>query len=112
LQVVDDQVGQPTWTRDLAALIVALVEAAAPAGVYHGTSAGQVSWWEFARAVVAAAGMDPQIVARSATDPSARPAPRPAYSVLGHDALRRVGVEPIGPWDERWARAAAQVLAG
>lgn len=111
LQVVDDQVGQPTWTRDLADLIVRLVEAGAPAGTYHGTSSGQVSWWGFAREVVAAAGLDPQIVAASRTDAAARPAPRPAYSVLGHDALRRIGVEPIGDWAERWQAAADQVLA-
>ncbi len=111
LQVVDDQVGQPTWTRDLADLIVRLVEAQAPAGTYHGTSSGQVSWWGFAREVVAAAGLDPQMVAASRTDAASRPAPRPAYSVLGHDALRRVGVEPIGDWAERWAVAADEVLA-
>ena len=111
LQVVDDQVGQPTWTRDLAGLLVRLVEAEAPAGIYHGTSEGAVSWWGFAREVVASAGLDPQIVAASRTDVGARPAPRPAYSVLGHDALRRIGVEPIGDWADRWAAAADEVLA-
>jgi dTDP-4-dehydrorhamnose reductase len=110
LQVVDDQVGQPTWTRDLADLIVRLVEAGAPAGTYHGTSSGAVSWWGFAREVVAAAGLDPQIVAASRTEAGDRPAPRPAYSVLGHDALRRVGVEPIEDWAARWTVAASQVL--
>jgi dTDP-4-dehydrorhamnose reductase len=112
LRVVDDQVGQPTWTRDLAGLVVALVEAGVPTGIYHGTSSGEVSWWGFAQEVVTAVGLHPQIVAPSATDVGARPAPRPAYSVLGHDALRRVGVEPIGPWDERWMQARAEVLAG
>jgi len=110
LQVVDDQVGQPTWTRDLADLVVRLVDAQAPAGTYHGTSCGHVSWWGFAREVVAAAGLDPAIVEASATDASARPAPRPAYSVLGHHALQRIGVEPIGDWAQRWKAAAGQVL--
>lgn len=111
LDVVDDQVGQPTWTVDLADLLVRLVEAQAAAGTYHGTSSGSVSWWGFAREVVAAAGLDPQIVSPTTSEAFTRPAPRPAYSVLGHDALRAAGVEPIGPWDERWTTAAATVLA-
>ncbi len=110
LQVVDDQVGQPTWTRDLADLIIRLVEADAPAGIYHGTSTGQASWYEFAREVVAADGQG-DIVTPCSSSEYKRPAPRPAYSVLGHDALVRVGVAPIGDWRERWALAAPEVLA-
>jgi dTDP-4-dehydrorhamnose reductase len=112
LQVVDDQVGQPTWTRDLATLVVRLVDADAPGGTYHGTSGGSTSWYGFAREVVAAAGLDPEIVSPSRSVALDRAAPRPAYSVLGHDALRAVGVEPIGDWAARWDAAAADVLAG
>ena len=110
LDVVADQVGQPTWTRDLADLVVRLVAADAPAGTYHGTSSGQTSWHGFAQAVVGAAGLDPAIVAPTTSEAFVRPAPRPAYSVLGHDALRSAGVEPIGPWEQRWALAADEVL--
>lgn len=110
LDVVDDQRGQPTWTVDLADLVVRLVDAGAPAGVYHGTSSGSTSWHGFASAVVAAAGMDPAIVRPTTSDDLARPAPRPSYSVLGHDALTSVGVAPIGAWEERWAVAADSVL--
>lgn len=112
LDVVDDQVGQPTWTVDLADLLVRLVVAAAPGGIYHGTSGGSASWWELAREVVAAAGHADRVEVRPTTSEAfARPAPRPAWSVLGHDALRGVGVEPIGDWRERWRVAAATVLA-
>jgi dTDP-4-dehydrorhamnose reductase len=111
LDVVDDQVGQPTWTRDLADLVLRLVAAQAPAGTYHGTSSGEVSWHGFARAVVASAGLDAGIVAPTTSEAFVRPAPRPAYSVLGHDALRAAGVEPIGDWAQRWAQAADGVLA-
>lgn len=111
LDVVADQLGQPTWTQDLAALVVRLVEADAPRGTYHGTSSGQTSWHGFAQAVVGAAGLDPQIVRPSTSDTLDRPAPRPPYSVLGHDALRDVGIEPIGDWEQRWALAAPLVLA-
>ncbi|MEV7972704.1 dTDP-4-dehydrorhamnose reductase [Cellulomonas sp. NPDC089187] len=111
LDVVADQVGQPTWTVDLADLVERLVAAGAPAGTYHGTSAGQTSWYGFAQAAVATAGLDPQIVRPTTSDAFVRPAPRPAYSVLGHDALSAAGVEPIGDWAERWAVAGAGVLA-
>lgn len=111
LDVVDDQVGQPTWTRDLAELVLRLVRAGAPAGTYHGTAQGSVSWRGFAQAVVGAAGLDPEIVRPTTSEAFVRPAPRPAYSVLGHDAFTRAGVEPIGPWQERWQEAAASVLA-
>lgn len=110
LSVVDDQIGQPTWTRDVAALMVRLLEADAPAGTYHATSAGQGSWYDFAKEIVASAGLGDIV---SPTDSSAypRPAPRPAWSVLGHGATEALGVEGIGDWRERWAVAAEEVLA-
>ena len=108
--VVDDQIGQPTWTRDVADLVLRLVEAEAPTGTYHATSSGETSWFGFARQVVAAAGLDPAIVTPTDTESFPRPAPRPAYSVLGHAALHGIGVTPIGSWDERWEQASAEVL--
>lgn len=108
--VVDDQVGQPTWTRDVADLVLRLVQADAPSGTYHATSTGETSWFGFAREVVAAAGLDPAIVTPTDTASFPRPAPRPAYSVLGHAALHRVGVTPIGGWSERWEQASVEVL--
>ena len=110
LTVVDDQVGQPTWTRDLADLIVRLVAARAPAGTYHGTASGQTSWCGFTRRIVAGLGSGTRVVPTT-SDAFVRPAPRPAYSVLGHDALIAAGVAPIGDWAARWDAAAAEVLA-
>ncbi|NTW41681.1 MAG: dTDP-4-dehydrorhamnose reductase, partial [Cellulomonadaceae bacterium] len=63
LDVVADQVGQPTWTVDLGDLVHRMVVAGVPSGTYHGTSSGQTSWHGFAQAAVASAGMDPAIVA-------------------------------------------------
>jgi len=111
LRVVDDQIGQPTWTVDVADLVVRLVEAGAPAGTYHATSAGAASKHLFAQAIVAALGKDPVMVEPTTSDTFVRPAARPPYSVLGHAALERIGIEPIGPWQERWALAAPSVLA-
>lgn len=111
LTVVDDQIGQPTWTVDVADLVIRLVEAAAPAGTYHATSTGAVSWHGFAQAIVAALGKDPAMVGPTTSEAFVRPAPRPAYSVLGHAALDTIGIAPIGAWSERWSLAASTVLA-
>ncbi|WP_350347329.1 dTDP-4-dehydrorhamnose reductase [Agromyces sp. G08B096] len=98
--VVDDQVGQPTWTGDLARQIVALLDTDAPAGIYHGTNRGQVSWFGFARAVLEEAGLDPDRITPTDSSAFVRPAPRPAYSVLGHDAWFRAGLAPMRDWRE------------
>ena len=108
LSVVDDQVGQPTWTLDLAKKIVELVDAGAPFGTYHGTSSGQGSWFDFARAVFANAGLDPERVRPTDSSSFQRPAPRPAYSVLGHDAWRSAGLAPIRDWREALGDAMSQ----
>ena len=119
LQVVDDQVGQPTWTVDVAELIWRLVEGGAPAGTWHATSAGETSWFGFARRVVEAAGLvagdrradrDHRPVSDAVRPGSDARAERPAYSVLGHEKLRAHGIEEIGPWEERWQAAASAVL--
>ena len=105
--VVTDQVGQPTWTLDLAHQIVALLDSDAPAGVYHGTSSGQASWFDFARAVFAASGLDPERVRPTDSSAFVRPAPRPAYSVLGHDGWATVGLAPMRSWSEALIEATA-----
>jgi dTDP-4-dehydrorhamnose reductase len=100
LDVVDDQHGQPTWTRDLAAQLVALVDAGAPAGTYHGTNAGETTWCGLARRVFERSGADPARVHATTTDAFPRPAPRPAWSVLGHDGWARAGLAPMRPWQD------------
>ncbi|WP_448003842.1 dTDP-4-dehydrorhamnose reductase [Agromyces bauzanensis] len=105
--VVDDQRGQPTWTLDLAHAIVSLIDADAPAGIYHGTSSGETTWYGFARAVLAASGLDPDRITPTDSSAFVRPAPRPAYSVLGHRAWRDAGLAPIRAWDEALAAATA-----
>lgn len=111
VSVVDDQYGQPTWTVDVADLVVRLVRAEVPAGTWHATSTGKTSWFEFARRVVASSGLSPDVVSPTDSAGFLRPAPRPAYSVLGHHKLHAHGIEPIGPWEQRWQRAASEVLA-
>jgi dTDP-4-dehydrorhamnose reductase len=107
VSVVDDQLGQPTWTSDLAAQIVALADSDAPAGVYHGTNAGQATWFEFAQAVFTVAGLDPDRVKPTDSSQFVRPAPRPTFSVLGHDAWARAGLPPMRAWRDALAEAAS-----
>ncbi len=108
VSVVTDQIGQPTWTHDLARGIASLLDAGVASGIFHGTNSGQASWFDFAKAVFEEAGLDPDRVKPTDSAQFVRPAPRPAYSVLGHDAWRRVGLEPLRDWREALAWAAAR----
>lgn len=100
VSVVTDQLGQPTWSADLARQIRLLAESDAPAGVYHGTNSGQCTWFEFAKAVFAEAGLDPERVLPTDSSAFVRPAPRPAYSVLGHGRWAAVGLPEMRDWHE------------
>jgi dTDP-4-dehydrorhamnose reductase len=112
VDVVADQIGQPTWTRDLATAIRALVDAGGPPGIYHGTNGGRASWFDFARAVFEVAGLDPERIRPVTSAEFVRPAPRPAFSVLGHDGWARIGLDPPRPWRAGLAAAAAAGALG
>lgn len=112
VSVVDDQWGQPTWSRDLARQIVALADVQPPAGRYHATSSGQTTWFGFAREIFRLIGADPSRVHPTTTAQFPRPAPRPAYSVLGHGKWASLGLPPIRDWREALAEALPSILAG
>lgn len=105
LAVVNDQRGQPTWTVDVGEAIIRLVLAGAPFGTWHATTAGETTWHGFAQAILADLGLDPARVCATTTDAFPRPAPRPAYSVLGHGAWQRAGLPPLPRWEESLSRA-------
>jgi dTDP-4-dehydrorhamnose reductase len=98
VDVVDDQHGQPTWTRDLAERIVALVDVDAPAGTYHACAAGRTSWHGLAAEVFSLLGADPTRVRTTSSEAFVRPAPRPAYSVLDLSAWDKAGLAPMREW--------------
>lgn len=109
---VDDQVGHPTFARDLAAMVAKLAVERVP-GVFHTTNQGAVSWYEFAREVFAAAGHDPDRVRPISTaelDPP-RPAPRPANSVLDDLAWRAHGFERARDFREPLAEVVRALTA-
>ncbi|MCZ4118580.1 dTDP-4-dehydrorhamnose reductase [Streptomyces sp. H39-S7] len=116
LDVVDDQLGQPTWARALAVRLTELGRAAlageAPAGAYHGTASGQATWYDLARAAFELSGLDPERIRPTTADKFVRPAVRPAYSVLGHDRWSAAGLPAMAGWrDELEAAVAAGTFA-
>ncbi|MCU1586422.1 MAG: dTDP-4-dehydrorhamnose reductase [Microbacteriaceae bacterium] len=98
VSVVTDQLGQPTWTGDLARQIVELLDADAAPGVYHATNAGEASWFDFTQEIFRVVGLDPDRVKPTTSAEFVRPAPRPDYSVLGHDGWARAGISPMRNW--------------
>ncbi|HEY9328950.1 MAG TPA: dTDP-4-dehydrorhamnose reductase [Streptomyces sp.] len=112
LDVVDDQTGQPTWSGALAARLVALGRSAlageAPAGVYHGTATGRATWCTLAREAFVLAGLDPERIRAVGSERYPRPAPRPSWSVLGHEGWARAGMTPLAPWRSMLADAFAE----
>ena len=96
VNVVTDQIGQPTWTRDLADRLRLLLDV--PPGVYHATNTGECSWWDLAVAVYDEVGAPTSLVSQTTSDAFVRPAARPSYSVLGDSAAQSAGLTALPPW--------------
>ncbi|MDX1658050.1 MAG: dTDP-4-dehydrorhamnose reductase [Nitriliruptorales bacterium] len=94
--VVDDQVGSPTFTRDLAAAIRELA-VSGRYGTYHRTNSGECSWFDLAAATYELAGVDVELH-RMSSDDLDRPAPRPAYSVLSNRHAVLSGLMTMPHW--------------
>lgn len=95
VQVVDDQIGSPTWSGHLAPAILGLLEREV-SGLVHLTGAGAVSWNGFAKEIFRQAEVSCDVEPAS-SEQMARPAPRPAYSVLESE---RDDVLPMPPWQD------------
>jgi len=111
VSVVTDQVGQPTWSKDLARMIANLAYSSVRSGVFHGTNSGQASWWEFARAIYTHAGLDPERVLPTNSAEFVRPAPRPAWSVLGHHEWSTHNLPEPRSWQEAFDEAWSEVFS-
>lgn len=88
LRVVDDQIMSPTSTADIADVVVRMLEKSCAPGVYHVVNTGAVSWFEFAREIIAAAGVSADVQPCSSADYPTR-AMRPRYSALDNAKLAR-----------------------
>lgn len=97
VSVVHDQVGCPTFTKDLAACIAALIETE-QYGTYHVSNSGSCSWYEFAEAIFRLSGLDVQLTAVT-SEQFVRPAARPSYSVFDHMSLRLGGFPEMRHWE-------------
>jgi dTDP-4-dehydrorhamnose reductase len=96
--VVDDQVGQPTFTRDLAAAVREL-SVSGRHGTVHRTNAGACTWFDLAEATFELAGLDVELTRTSSAE-LGRPAPRPAWSVLSDRHATGSGLTPLPTWRE------------
>ncbi len=109
VRVVSDQFGQPTWTRDLAEMVIQVLKLHQMPRILHAVSSGEASWSGFAKEVAISIGSSDQAVEEISSAEYPTPAKRPAWSVLDNssDVLT-----PIGDWRERWRQAAPEVLRG
>jgi dTDP-4-dehydrorhamnose reductase len=106
LRVVADQVLGPSYTLDLARKVWAVLPRVAHP-IYHLTSAGQTSWYDFARRALGLAGVTAEITPVTAAEFGAR-ARRPAYSVLAHAHLAALGEDDLRSWDDALAAYIAE----
>jgi dTDP-4-dehydrorhamnose reductase len=102
LKVVNNQVGQPTWTKDLATQVLAFSELAETPTIVHAVSSGVATWFDFAKEVVGDYFVEPVSSSEFITA-----AKRPSYSVLDNSSSL---VQPIENWRQRWEIAKSEVL--
>jgi dTDP-4-dehydrorhamnose reductase len=102
LRVVNDQFGQPTWTKDLAQQVLVFAELNDAPEIVHAVSSGKTTWFEFAQEIIGDYPIDPVSSSEFVTA-----AKRPSFSVLNNSSDL---VTPIGDWRERWRVAKSEVL--
>jgi dTDP-4-dehydrorhamnose reductase len=110
VNVVDDQIGSPTYVADLAVALLQVADDHVPGPILHAANEGAVSRFGQARAVFEECGADPERVRPVSTDQYPRPAPRPTYSALGGRESAAAGLTPLRPW--RPALVAALAASG
>ena len=110
IKVVDDQIGQPTSTLDLAKQIYEAKQNEIPSGTYHATNSGKASWFEFARELVALSGESLARVKPIQTSDYPTPAKRPSYSVLDHSEWQNTVVPEMDDWKNALKRSFSLIM--
>ncbi len=107
IEVVDDQVGSPTYTGDLVGALFEVIDGhvRAPHGIVHAANGGEVSRFGQARAVFEGVGADPERVQPVSSDHNPRPAARPPYSALSSRGSAQAGLTPLRPWRDALSAA-------
>jgi dTDP-4-dehydrorhamnose reductase len=108
VDVVDDQIGSPTYAKDLVGALLEVGEGRIREPILHAANQGAISRFEQARAVFGEVGADPERVRPVSTEHAPRPARRPVYSALSMATSVRAGLTPLRPWRQALADALAQ----
>ena len=98
ITVVDDQIGSPTYSLDLAVAITNLLHSD-KYGIYHVTNEGECSWYEFSKLIFELSNIEVNLIPVS-TEEFPRPAPRPHYSVLNNKKWNSSGFVPMRDYKE------------
>lgn len=98
LSIVNDQIGSPTYTKDLSRLLVDMIETN-KYGLYHATNEGYCSWYEFADTIFKLANINIDIKAINSNEYASR-AKRPLNSKLSKDKLIEFGFKPLPHWED------------
>jgi len=100
IQVVSDQLGQPTSALDLASKILEMIISTVDVGIYHGTNSGSISWYGFAKLLLESAGLETERLSPIKSADVRHQVERPIYSVLGHEMWGIHKMKPMRRWDE------------
>ena len=103
VKVVDDQIGSPTYTRDMAVLLADMVQTE-KYGVYHASNEGFCSWYEFAKEIFRLAGMDEVSVTPITSDQFPAKAKRPFNSRMSKEKLIKEGFNKLPSWQDALKR--------
>ena len=110
LGVIFDQIGTPTYARDLAVAIFAAINQGVKPGVYHFSNEGVISWYDFTKAIHRIAGINDCHVRPLHTSEYPTPAARPHYSVLDKTKIKQTYGLEIPYWEESLSECVAKLL--
>ena len=110
IEVVNDQIGQPTFATDLADKTIELIQSSQKSGIFHGTNSGETSWYELARYIFEINQADSSRIHPISSSASSFKAARPSYSVLSHQQWDRANIAVMRPWNIALKSAMPEIL--